>query len=179
MAKGSHLELDSHQAQLLYRPGPADVAVADECHWFAIEFREHVVHRVLERSRVTVVVLAGDDDETVGAFDGSAKTGHVLVGVVPQRTGRRNRTIVKRQRMVPKVHDLEIEVVTAPETIRQPRNWFVRESARPGATDNHLDEWHQAEPIEEVDGAFCFSADRPRDQCPTSRHRLDLVRSSP
>ena len=157
MAKRSHFEFDDHQAQLLYCPGPPDIAVADERHWFAIEFREHMVHRVLERGRVTVVVLARDDDETVSAFDGLAQAGHVLVRVVPQRAGRRNRLVEKGQRVVPKVQDLEIEVVAAPETIRQPGNRLVRESARPRATDDHLDEWHLPEPIEKLDNAPHFS----------------------
>ena len=91
MTERGHLELHGDQAQLFYGSRPADVAVADERHRLAVELREHVVHRVLERCRVAVVVLAGDDDETVGALDCPAKAGHVLAGVVTLRAGRRDR----------------------------------------------------------------------------------------
>ena len=169
MAKRSHLELHADQAHLFYGAGPADVAVANERHRLAIELREHVVHGVLERRRVAVVVLAGDDDEAVGAVDCPAEAGHVLTGVITLCPGRGDGVIVERQRMVPEVQDLEVEVVAPREAIHQPRNRLVREAARPRAADDELDEWHRAKPTEGVaSGSF-----------PTSLPPSDLMRSGP
>jgi hypothetical protein len=94
MAQRSHFKLHYHLAQLLDRPGPAHIAVPDEGHGLTIKLGEQIVHGVLERGRIAVVVLSGDNDEAVGSVDGLAEPSYGVIGVVTWRAGRRDGALV-------------------------------------------------------------------------------------
>jgi hypothetical protein len=65
MAQRRHLQLDRHLPQLLDGPRSAHTAVADEGDRLAVPLDKAVIEGILQRGRIAVVVLGGDDDVAV------------------------------------------------------------------------------------------------------------------
>src|ERR1700678_3817277 len=80
-----HLQRGDDLLELLDRPGPRrDAAVGDEPGGLVLPLLLQVIDRVLDRRRVAVVVLRGDEHDRVGAVDPGAPFVGVAEGVLAQ-----------------------------------------------------------------------------------------------
>ena len=86
-----------------------------------------------------MVVLTGDRDVAIGGIETSSELGDGFIGVVAQAPRRRHRAVKERERVIPQVQDVEFEVVATVQSVYQPRDRLVGETARASRTDDDLD----------------------------------------
>ena len=129
--------------ELLNRPCPGgDSAVGDEAHRLVAPLVMQVVDRVLQRGRIAVVVLRGDEDDGISSVNDGAPGMRVVLGVLTQ-PGMFG-LVEEWQGELRQIDHLQVKAAVLGRLVGEPAGDRQPDAARAGAGDDDQQGGHGA-----------------------------------